>query len=224
MSEKYARAEIAYPELKELADAIDDEKGDRYARTTVKRDMEGQERYMKRYRELAADDPIQIGWDANEPEFHAKTKIFSVMARAFEDELGSEEGRAAVNRARRKQGEEMGRQMADKVREQGKPLNLQNFFEVFWGYFQWSPKFDTERYYDEDGNLVKYVLRLNCPIGDYLRDNSWDVEVSNNYCDLDEYIIKTYNPKARYSRRRWAPGGDIFSELVWELDTADVDE
>lgn len=219
---EYAKVEVAYPELKELADAIDDEKGDRHARTTIKSDMEGQKRYMDRYFELSADDPIQVGWNANEAEFHAKTRIFSVMANAFETELGTEEGRAAVNRARLRQGEEMGKQMAEKVRSQGKRLNLENFFEAFWGYFQWSPKFDTEKYYDEGGNLVKYVLRLNCPIGDYLRDNSPDTEYSSNYCDLDEYIIKTYNPNARYSRKHWAPGGDLFSELIWEIDTADV--
>jgi hypothetical protein len=218
----YSRVEVAHPELKELADAIADEKGDRHARTTLVEDIEGQERYLARYREIAADDPIQQGWDANEAEFHAKTKIFSVLASAFEEEMGTEAGREAVNRARLKQGEEMGRQMAEKVRSEGKPLNLANFFEAFWGYFRWSPKLDTEWYYDEAGNAVKYVLRLNCPIGDYLRDNSPDTEYSSNYCDLDEYIIKAYNPKARYSRKHWVPGGDLFSELIWELDTADV--
>ncbi len=219
---QHGRVEIAHPELKELADAVDDEKGDRYARTTVRKDLEGQRRYMEKYREAAADDPIQQGWDANEAEFHAKTKIFHVMASAFERELGNEQGRAAVQRARLRQGEEMGRQMADKVRSLGKPLNLANFFEVFWGYFQWSPKLDTEKYYDDGGNLVKYTLRLNCPIGDYLKDNAPDTEFSSNYCDLDEYIIKAYNPKARYSRKHWVPGGDLYTELTWELDTADV--
>jgi hypothetical protein len=218
----YARVEVSYPELKELADAVDDEKGDRYARTTIRSDLEGQRRYLDKYYEVAASDPIQQTWDSNEPEFHAKTKIFSVMASAFETELGEEEGRNAVKRARERQGEEMGRHMAEKVREMGKPLNLENFFHVFWSYFQWSPKVDTERYYDEDGTLVKYVLRLNCPIGDYLRDNSPDTDYSSNYCDLDEHIILAYNPKARYSRRHWVPGGDLYSELVWELDAEDA--
>lgn len=108
--------------------------------------------------------------------------------------MGSEEGRAAVNRARRKQGEEMGQMMIDRVRSEGKQLNLDNFFKAFWGYFQRSPKLDSERYGDEDGNLVRYVLRLNCPIGDYLRDNSPDTDYSSNYCDLDGYIIKAHNP------------------------------
>lgn len=219
---EYERVEVAHPELKELADAVADVKGDRHARTTVKEDLEGQERYLKRYREVSKTDPIQQGWDANEPEFHAKTKIFSVMASAFEDELGMEQGREAVNRARRRQGEEMGKQMAEKVRAAGKPLNLQNFFEAFWSYFQWSPKLDTEKYYDNDGNMIKYVLRLNCPIGDYLRDNAPDTDFSSNYCDLDEYIIKAYNPNARYSRKHWVPGGDLYSELIWELDTEDA--
>lgn len=218
----YARVEVAHPELKELADAVGDVKGDSHARTTIERDIEGQKRYLDRYREIAADDPIQQGWDANEPEFHAKTKIFSVLASAFEDELGTEEGRAAVNRARKRQGEEMGKMMAERVRAKGHPLNLQNFFNEFWSYFQWSPKLDTEKYYDSDGNMVKYVLRLNCPIGDYLRDNSPDVEYSSNYCDLDEYIIKAYNPNARYSRKHWVPGGDLYSELIWELDAEDA--
>ena len=215
------KVEVAHPELKELADAVQGEKGDSHARITIKRDLEGQRRYMEKYREVSASDPIQQGWDKNEAEFHAKTKIFSVMATAFENEMGTEEGRAAVNRARRKQGEEMGKMMVDKVRSEGKQLNLENFFEAFWGYFQWSPKLDSERYRDEDGNLVKYVLRLNCPIGDYLRDNSPDTDYSSNYCDLDEYIIKAYNPKARYSRKHWVPGGDLYSELIWELDPED---
>jgi hypothetical protein len=219
---EYARVEVAHPELKELADAVADVKTDRYARGTETFDLDGQRRYMAKYREVTVADPIQQGWDTNEPEFHAKTKIFSVMAHAFETELGTDEGRAAVNRARLKQGEEMGKQMAEKVRAQGKPLNLENFFEVFWGYFQWSPKIDSEKYYDEAGNMVKYVLRLNCPIGDYLRDNSPDTEFASNYCDLDEYIIKAYNPNARYSRKHWVPGGDLYSELIWEIDAADV--
>lgn len=219
---QYERVEIAYPELKELADAVDDAKGDRYARTTTKEDLKGQRQYMDKYREVSASDPIQQGWDANEPEFHAKTRIFHVLASAFEEEMGTEEGRAAVQRARLRQGKAMGEQMAAKVRSAGKPLNLANFFEVFWGYFQWSPKLDTEKYFDSGGNLVKYVLRLNCPIGDYLRDNAPDVEFSSNYCDLDEYIIKAYNPNARYSRKHWVPGGDLFTELTWELDTQDV--
>jgi hypothetical protein len=218
----YARVEVAHPELKELADAVNDVKGDPHARTTIEQDMEGQRRYMEKYREVSATDPIQQGWDKNEPEFHAKTKIFSVMATAFEDELGTEEGRAAVNRARRRQGEDMGQLMADKVRAKGLPLSLENFFNEFWAYFQWSPKLDSERYYDGDGTMVKYVLRLNCPIGDYLRDNSPNVEYSSNYCDLDEYIIKAYNPNARYSRKHWVPGGDLYSELVWEIDADDI--
>ena len=144
------------------------------------------------------------------------------MATAFETELGTEEGRAAVNRARRRQGEEMGQLMAEKVRAKGLPLSLENFFNEFWSYFRWSPKYDTEKYYDEDGTMVKYVLRLNCPIGDYLRDNSPDTEYSSNYCDLDEWIIKSYNPNARYSRKHWVPGGDLYSELIWEIDSADI--
>mgnify|MGYP000137368910 CR=1 FL=1 len=64
------------------------------------------------YRQAAAQDPIQIGWDANEPEFHAKTKIFKVLAEGFETEMGEAEGRDAVNRVRRRQGEEMGKKMA----------------------------------------------------------------------------------------------------------------
>ena len=219
---EYQRVDVAHPELKELADSVEDVKGDSHARSTVQQDLEGQRRYMEKYREVSASDPIQQGWDANEAEFHAKTKIFSVMATAFESEMGTEEGRAAVNRARRRQGEEMGALMAEKVREKGKPLNLENFFEVFWGYFQWSPKLDSERYYDDAGNMVKYVLRLNCPIGDYLRDNSPDVDYASNYCDLDEYIIKAYNPNARYSRKHWVPGGDLYSELIWEIDSEDV--
>ena len=138
--------------------------------------------------------------------------------------MGPDEGRAAVNRARQRQGEEMGKQMAEKVRAENKPLDLANFFEVFWGYFQWSPKLDTEKYFDEDGTLVKYVLRLNCPIGDYLRDNAPDTDFSSNYCDLDEHIIKAYNPNARYSRKHWVPGGDLYSELVWEIDADGVIE
>lgn len=219
---EYQRVEVAHPELKELADAVDDEKTDSHAHASVRTDPDGQRRYMEKYREVTATDPIQQGWDTNEPEFHAKTKIFSVMATAFETELGTDEGRAAVNRARRRQGEEMGALMAEKVRAQGKPLNLENFFEAFWGYFQWSPKIDSERYFDENGHMGKYVLRLNCPIGDYLRDNSPDIEYSSNYCDLDEYIIKAYNPNARYSRKHWVPGGDLYSELIWELDPEDV--
>jgi hypothetical protein len=220
----YTKVEIAHPELKELADAVQDVKGDSHARTTLKEDLEGQRRYMQKYREVSANDAIQKGWDKNEPEFHAKTKIFSVMASAFEAELGTDEGRAAVNRARRRQGEEMGQLMAEKVRAKGLPLSLENFFNEFWSYFQWSPKFDTEKYYDENGTMVKYVLRLNCPIGDYLRDNSPDTDYSSNYCDLDEWIIKSYNPNAKYSRKHWVPGGDLYSELIWEIDSADIIE
>lgn len=221
---EYARADIAHPELKELADAVDDEPADRLARSMKRTDYEGQSRYLARYREIAKDDPIQKGWDDNEPEFHAKTKIFSVLADAFEAELGKDEGRAAVNRARRRQANDMGQAMAERVRAEGKPLNLNNLFEQFWSYFQWSPKIDTERYYDEDGNMVKYVLRLNCPIGDYLRDNAPDTEYSANFCDLDEYIAHEYNPNIRYSRRHWAPNGDMYSELIWELDSEDIIE
>lgn len=219
---KYERVEIAQPELKDLADAIDDAPGDRLARTKAKSDLDGELRYMEMYREVSADDPIQIGWDANEPEFHAKTKIFSVLAEAMEYELGKEEGRAAVARARKRQGDQMGADMAAKTREKGEPLNLNNFFKVFWSYFQWSPKLDTERYFDADGNMVKYVLRLNCPIGDYLRDNAPDVDFSSNFCDLDEHIALAYNPNIRYSRKRWVPGGYQFSELIWELDAEGV--
>ena len=90
----YDKVEIAYPELKELADSIADGPADRLARTKEdgKIDHEGQRRYLERYHEIAADDPIQQGWDANENEFHAKTKIFSVLADAMEVELGKEEG------------------------------------------------------------------------------------------------------------------------------------
>lgn len=221
---EYHRVEIAHPELKQLADEVDDDIGDRYARTKVKTDLQGQQRYMEKYRELTASDPIQRNWDTNAPEFHAKTRIFSVLAEAFETELGINQGREAVARARRRQGEEMGKYMAEKVRAKGKALSLGNFFEEFWSYFQWSPKIDSERYYDEQGNMVKYVLRLNCPIGDYLRDNSPDVEFSSNYCDLDEYIAQAYNPNIRYSRKHWVPGGDLYSELIWELDTEDIIE
>ncbi len=221
MSE-YSRVEIAQTELKELADAIDDAPADRYSRTKQRIDLEGQQRYMERYREVSASDPIQQGWDANEPEFHAKTKIFSVLADAMEYELGKEEGRAAVARARKRQGDQMGAAMVEKSREKGDRLSLNNFFKEFWGYFQWSPKLDTERYFDDQGNMVRYTLRLNCPIGDYLRDNAPDVEFSSNFCDLDEHIAHAYNPNIRYSRKRWVPAGDQFTELTWELDTADI--
>lgn len=215
---EYSRIEVTHPELKELADAVKDENEDYLARRKRKRDPEGQQRYMESYRRVATSDPVQQTWDANAQEYHAKTHIFSVLAEAFEEELGSEEGREAVRRARLKQGEEMGKMMAERVRAAGKPLSLNNFFEQFWSYFSWSPHVDNEKYYDEDGNLVRYVLRLNCHIGDYLKENAPDVEFSGNYCDLDEFIAKAYNPNISYHRRHWVPGGDEYSELVWELD------
>ncbi len=94
---EYDKVEISYPELKGLADAIEDGPGDRLARTKEggKIDHEGQRRYLERYHEIAADDPIQQGWDANENEFHAKTKIFSVLADAMEFELGKEGGQGS---------------------------------------------------------------------------------------------------------------------------------
>jgi hypothetical protein len=213
----YARAEVRHPELKALADAVQDESEDYLSKRKRVRDPEGQSRYMEAYREVASSDPIQQSWDANAPEFHAKTRIFTVLSRAFEVELGEDDGRSAVRRARQRQGEEMGKAMAAQVREAGDRLTLNNLFERFWAYFSWSPKVDDERYFDEDGNLVRYVLRLNCPIGDYLRDNG-DIEFASNYCDLDEFIAKAYNPNIRYSRRHWVPSGDLYSELVWELD------
>lgn len=219
---EYARAEIAHPELKELADAVKDRPADRLARHVIDRDLEGQRRYLEAYRRAAAGDPIQQSWDANEAEFHAKTKIFKVLAEAFETELGKEKGRLAVEDARRRQAAEMGKAMADEIRAQGKRLSLGNFFEVFWGYFQWSPKVDTERYFDEDDNLIKYVIRLNCPIGDFLREHAADAEFSSNFCDLDEFIAVAYNPNIRYSRRHWTAGGDLYSELIWELDSDDI--
>ena len=217
-----ARVEISQPELKELADSVADENADRLATAKVKTDPEGQARYMEAYREVAKDDSVQKGWDKYEGEFHAKTHIFSVMAEGFERELGAEEGREAVRRTRMRQGEAMGKKMAERVRAKGLPLSLGNFFDEFWAYFSWSPHVDDEKYYDEHGNMVKYVLRLNCPIGDYLLDNAPDVEFSSNYCDLDEFIIQAYNPNARYHRRHWVPGGDLYSELVWEIDTEDI--
>ena len=225
MTTKYHRVEIAHPDLKELADAVADEPADRYARAKADgADLEGQRRYLDKYHEVAASDRVQQNWDRNAPEFHAKTRIFSVLAEAFEMEMGKDEGREAVNRARRRQGEEMGKMMAEKVREKGKPLSLGNFFEEFWSYFQWSPTVDEERYYDEQGHLVRYVLRLNCPIGDYLRDHAPDIDFSSNFCDLDEYIAHAYNPNIRYSRRHWVPGGDLYSELIWELDPEGIIE
>jgi hypothetical protein len=218
MTAEYSRVEVQHPELKALADAVDDENEDYLARRKKREDPEGQARYFEAYQDVSATDPVQQNWDANEKEFHAKTRIFSVLAQAFEDEMGTEEGRAAVRRARLKQGEEMGKLMAQRVRTQGGQLTLNNLFSQFWDYFRWSPKVDDERYYDDDGNLVRYVLRLNCPIGDYLKEHSPDVEFAANYCDLDEYIAKAYNPNIRYSRRHWVPGGDSYSELVWELD------
>lgn len=220
--ERYARVEVAEPELKELADSVADENADRYARQKVKRDAEGQRRYMQAYRRVAADDPVQQSWDANEAEYRAKTHIFSVLAEGYEDELGTEEGRQAVRRVRQRQGERMGTMMAERVRAKGKRLSLGNFFEEFWSYFSWSPHVDDERYFDEDGELVKYVLRQNCPIGEFLQENAPDVEFSSNYCDLDEFIAKAYNPNIRYSRRHWVPGGDEYSELIWELDSEDI--
>ena len=214
--------EVAFPELKALADAVQDENEDYLARRKVKTDYEGQRKYLEAYREVASDDPIQRGWDENVPEFHAKTRIFSVLAEAFEFEMGTDNGRDAVRRARMRQAETMGQSMAERVRSRGGRLSLENFFEEFWSYFAWSPKVDTERYFDDDGNMVRYVLRLNCPIGDYLRDNSPDVEFSSNFCDLDEFIAKAYNPNIHYHRRHWVPGGDYYSELIWELPAAGI--
>lgn len=211
------RVEVRHPELKALADQVGDVNNDRYAKTKSKTDPEGQTRYMSAYREVAKDDPVQQGWDKFNPEFRAKTHIYKVLSTAFETELGREAGRNAVRRARLGQGKEMGERMAKMVREKGKRLSLGSFFETFWAYFSWSPHVDDERYYDDDGNLVKYILRLNCPIGDYLSENT-DLEVASNYCDLDEFIATSYNPNIRYSRKHWVGGGDQYSELVWELD------
>lgn len=219
---EYERVEVRHPELKALADAVQDENDDRLARRRRTTDNEGQRRYMEAYRKVAASDPVQRGWDENEPEFRAKTHIFSIMAEGYEQELGRENGRNAVRRVRLKQGEKMGKLMAKRVRAKGKRLSLNSFFEEFWAYFSWSPHVDDERYYDANGNLGRYVLRLNCAIGDYLRENAPDVEFSSNYCDLDEFIAKSYNPNIHYSRRHWVPGGDLYSELVWELDPKGV--
>jgi hypothetical protein len=97
-------------------------------------------------------------------------------------------------------------------------LSLQAFFDEFWSYFSWSPHVDDEKYYDDEGNLVRYVLRQNCHIGDYLREHAPDVDFASNYCDLDKFICQTFNPNIRYHRRHWVPGGDAYSELIWELD------
>lgn len=215
------RAEIRHPELKKVADEVTDEPGDYLSRTKTKHDPEGQARYITAYMAVAKDDPVQQGWDKYKDEFRAKTHIFEVMAKAFETELGKEAGREAVHRARIRQGKEMGELMRQKVRAKGGRLSLQNFFNEFWQYFSWSPHVDDERYFDEQGNLVKYVLRQNCWIGEYLAERV-DVEFAANYCDIDEYIVTTYNPNVRYHRRHWAGGGDRYSELIWELPTEGI--
>jgi hypothetical protein len=211
------RVEVKHPELKAIADQVADVNEDRYARKKLKRDPEGQARYMEAYRRISQSDPVQQGWDKYNAEFRAKAHIYRVLSTAMETELGHKDGRDGVRRARTKQGQESGERMAKVVRDQGKRLSLQSFFDVFWGYFSWSPHVDDEKYYDDDDNLVKYVLRLNCPIGDYLSENT-DIEVASNYCDLDEFIAQSFNPNIRYSRKHWVGGGDRYSELIWELD------
>jgi hypothetical protein len=137
----YHRAEIAQPELKELADAVKDRPIDRYAHDVEDRDLDGQRRYMEGYRAAAAQDPIQIGWDKNEPEFHAKTESSGASPR-FETELGqAEDGKPSTGsggaRVRR-----WASRWPTRCGAAGKPSPQS--FDVFWSYFQWSPKFDTD--------------------------------------------------------------------------------
>jgi len=188
-------------------------------------DLKGQERYIQAYRQMFQSDPLESRWETGvmRAEVRAKTHIFCVMARGFEDHMGAEKGRKAARETRLKQGTEMGKAMAEIVKARGGKLNLNNFFQEFWGYFQWSPLCDVTRKYDEKGNITEFRLRVPCPIGEYLRDNAPDEDFSANYCDLDEFISKEgFNPNIRYHREKWVPKGDLYCEIVWELDSKDI--
>jgi len=186
--------------------------------------MEAQERYLEAYREKFQSDPLQSRWETGtmRGEVRAKAHIFCVMARGFEDKLGIAEGREAARETRRKQGAEMGNAMAATVKARGGKLNLNNFFEEFWRYFAWNPVSDVTKTYDEKGNITSYRLRLPCPIGEYLRENAPDVDFSANYCDLDEFIAKGFNSNITYHRDKWVPRGDLYCEIIWELDSKDI--
>jgi hypothetical protein len=197
---------------------------DKLAKLAEATDHKGQEKYMEAFREMFQSDALQSRWESGvmREETRAKTHIFCVMARGFEDAMGKEEGRKAVRATRQKQGEMMGKAMAGMVKSRGGKLNLNNFFEEFWKYFAWSPKCDITKEYDEKGNWTSYTLRVPCPIGEYLRENAPDEDFSLNYCDLDEFIAKAYNPNIRYHRRLWVPAGDLYCEITWSLDSKDI--
>jgi len=201
---------VTQPELSALAEKVTD--------------MEGQKRYAEAYRKICTGDKTWQNWDSKimEKELKAKTKIFVTLAKGIEDKLGVAEGRETVRDIRQRQGTEMGKEMAERVKARGGKLNLSNFFEEFWGYFAWSPHCDEEKTFDDEDNLIKYVLRQPCHLGDYLNENAPSTEFSGNYCDLDEVICKTFNPSIRYSRKHWAPQGDLYCELIWELDSKDI--
>ena len=138
--------------------------------------------------------------------------LFYTMAKEVVDAYGSE-GEKVVKRAMRKFGKARGKAIRKRVEAEGKDLSFKNL----------------KKYYDiplgliHDREVVKALKRdrywrevYGCPLAKVWMGHGGE-RLGLLYCEQDAALIKGYNPKIKFSRKRNVLKGEGCCETILTL-------
>lgn len=117
------------------------------------------------------------------------------------------EGLATFGRAR-------GERIAERVKREGKPLTIENFFEFYDVPVTLVTKSSGEPEIMEHGKLVKRIV--SCPTVDLAREQG-QLEIGKLYCEQDFAMLEGYNPELRLEKRASLMEGDKYCEFVYSV-------
>ncbi len=134
------------------------------------------------------------------------------MAKEVVDTFG-QEGEEVVKRALRNFGEARGKSIREVVESKGEELSIENLgknYDIPLGLIHEKKVVKVS----EKNKLWREVY--GCPLAKIMNDLGGE-KVGLLYCEQDEALVKGYNPKIEFDRKRNILEGEECCETIWEL-------
>lgn len=124
-----------------------------------------------------------------------------------------EEGRRVILEGIRTFGRTRGQRVAERVKRDGKPLTLENFFKFYDVPVTLITR-QAEPEIPRHGKLVKRVA--SCPLADLAKEES-QLEIGKLYCEQDFAMLEGYNPELRFEKTASLMEGDKYCEFTYSV-------
>ncbi len=147
-----------------------------------------------------------------DPNLRLLARLFGIVAKMVVEKFG-DKGKEIMHEAVRAFGESRGRDIARKVKKEGKPLSVENYLKYY--DMARSASYDVES--TESENYADQVFKF-CPLWATWEEEGL-AEYGYIYCqEIDAALVKGYNPEIKFRHYHHFQDGKPDCHMSFTLD------